>query len=374
MDAENAERVAAALGAVNWERLPAIAAAHGVASLLFTHLSAIEPSAIPPDVLLALRRKSEQNLRKNLLWTNGLGEILAALDASGVRALPYKGPVLAQLLDDHLAFRHFTDLDLFVGDGFAAARKVLGASGFIGGHGLAADQERTWLQSLEELALKHPGSGVIVDLHRRLSPRRFPFGLGFEDVWRRRQPVIVGGRSHPSLSAEDHLVVLCMHGSKHFWGRLDWIADVMELAHPSHELDWELVFDLAAAAGGRRMLLVGLALARDLLGAQLPELVDRALATEPAAALARKAEQQVLAFPVPARPALEWMRWYLALQDSGADRVRCFMRFAAGPSHGEVIRQRFPARLAFLHHVMRPVHLAAKIVRLRRPEPRVSPI
>ena len=78
-----------------------------------------------------------------------------------------------------------------------------------------------------------------------------------------------------SLSPEDTLLFLCVHGTKHQWSRLAWIADVAELVRSSPDLDWGAVMSEAAALGARKMLQAGLVLAADLLGATVPDRVLR---------------------------------------------------------------------------------------------------
>ena len=56
-----------------------------------------------------------------------------------------------------------------------------------------------------------------------------------------------------------------MRGCKEQWSRLIWIADVAALLRHG-VLDWRAILDRAYAVGARRMLLIGIILARDLLG------------------------------------------------------------------------------------------------------------
>ncbi len=64
--------------------------------------------------------------------------------------------------------------------------------------------------------------------------------------------------------------MLCIHGSKDFWERLSWIADVSELVQSHPALDWDRVLRFAQPLHATRMLNLGLALAAGVLGASLP--------------------------------------------------------------------------------------------------------
>jgi hypothetical protein len=87
-----------------------------------------------------------------------------------------------------------------------------------------------------------------------------------------------------SLSPEDGLLVLCVHGSKELWSKLQWIVDVAGYVRAHPQLDWTDVVRQAEAQGCRRMLAVGLMLGQSLLDAAVPANVLEDLSTDRAAA------------------------------------------------------------------------------------------
>jgi hypothetical protein len=64
-------------------------------------------------------------------------------------------------------------------------------------------------------------------------------------------------------------LILCVHGGKHQWERLMWICDIAECIL-AHQLDWRRLLQQAQGGGSKRTLLLGLFLAQDLLGIELP--------------------------------------------------------------------------------------------------------
>jgi Uncharacterised nucleotidyltransferase len=83
------------------------------------------------------------------------------------------------------------------------------------------------------------------------------------------------------LGAEDELVLLCIHGAKHFWERLMWVADVTALL-PS--VDWNKAVRSAQKVGAVRMLRLGVSLASQALQFDLSNDVQRDLNRDPTAA------------------------------------------------------------------------------------------
>jgi len=79
-------------------------------------------------------------------------------------------------------------------------------------------------------------------------------------------------------------VLICVHGAKHLWERLMWIADVAGLITRQTDIDWERVANLSKTVGAERMLHTGLLLSADLLKAQLPENVHAIVRADVSAA------------------------------------------------------------------------------------------
>ena len=59
------------------------------------------------------------------------------------------------------------------------------------------------------------------------------------------------------------MVLLCIHGTKHEWRRIGWIADIAELLRANPRIAWDDVLAFAAEAGVSRMVRLGVLLATD---------------------------------------------------------------------------------------------------------------
>src|SRR5262249_39919933 len=94
-----------------------------------------------------------------------------------------------------------------------------------------------------------------------------------EKLFARQIRVPLDSREAPALSVEDELVFVCVHGAKHLWERLLWIADVAALISGQPSLDWDRAGATAKELGAERMLVLGLQLAVSLLDSRLPETV-----------------------------------------------------------------------------------------------------
>src|SRR5882672_10361873 len=262
------QRLRGLLRSADWARLLILAEEHGVAGHLTASLRGLKEELIPPETRQALVDRQRAQVVFTLRLTTELFRILDRFTSEGIGALVVKGPVLAVQAYGNPAMRAYGDLDLLVRQrDIRRATELLSAAGFSPAVPLSAiDAGRIPGQYL----FSKPDSKLIVELHNDLTLRYFPRRLPIEELFARQIRVRLDAREAPALSVEDELVLICIHGAKHFWERLMWIADVAALVSRQTDIDWQRVADSARAVGAERMLPTGLRLASDLLRAPLP--------------------------------------------------------------------------------------------------------
>ena len=226
-------------GPVDWDALLIAARRHGVAPLVYLELRAAPAGLVPPDALARLQTFYLENTRRCLLLTGWLRRAVDALEAAGVQAIPYKGPVLAALAYGSIASRQAGDLDILIDPGsLAAAREALRSEGFQPLVPLERWQEQQLVRSAHPYALVREPESIVLELHWSVSPRSLSAGLGGSLPREQREEVAVAGTTFPTLPADVLLVALCVHGAKHAWERLGWIVDVAALIRRRPGLDW----------------------------------------------------------------------------------------------------------------------------------------
>jgi hypothetical protein len=276
---QQAERIETLLQqSIDWQFVIELAVAHGVMPLLAKSLNTVCPEAIPNEVLQQLRIYCYQLTLKNLSLTGELCKLIQLLNRHNIPAIPFKGPLLAVSVYGNVALRQFSDLDILVRpQDFLAARTLLmSKAGYCAkeSHFLTTAQELAYLQSSYECSLFSPDQQVVIDLHQELSGGTFfSYPVQFEQLWERLEPISTIGNKLHSLSSDDLLLYLCVHGAKSRWERLGWICDVAELIRVQPQIDWEQVFEKAKTSNCERMLLLGLQLAHTLLDTPLAEAI-----------------------------------------------------------------------------------------------------
>lgn len=346
---------------IRWPELIALAEQHKVLPLLSRQLQAF-PDRVPPPVLEQLRDLAMGAARQSLFLTGALLNVLALFQSHGIDAIPLKGPLLATVAYGNLALRQFDDLDILVHTrDMLPARDLLIARGYQPLVQLSDRQAESYLRSQYVYPFISGDGSTIVELHHDIRPRYFAFHLDPERLWTRLERLPLGGREVLNLSSEDLLLMLCVHGANHCWERLAWICDLAELIRARPDLDWPLLLDEARRSGGERMLLLGLLLARELLGAALPDLVTRRIAEDAALPQLLAATTAGL-FRDPTQPltASERARFHLRARERRRDRWQYCLYLLISPTEEDWTLQPLPAALTFLYALSRPLKLLGR--------------
>ena len=348
---------------VDWARLMAMATRHRMIPLLHRHLSDAE---IPPEAAAELAALNRAEAHRALELAAELRRLMAALEAAGVEALAYKGPALAVQAYGDLAARSFVDLDLLVRpDDVPRALEALDAQGYARARALTPARERAFRRVDGDYPLVHRARGWLVELHARVSTLRFAMPIETDALLRRPASVRVGGGEVRTLGGDDLLLVLCVHGAKHRWKRLEWVAAVAALLRAGGG-DVAPVLAMASAVHARRTVLLGLSLAHRLLQAPLADEALRAIEGDAGLAeLAVEAEAVLFGDEIEGDDTTARMRFNLRARDGVMDRARSAGRWLFAPSPEDWGWVALPDALFPLYRVLRPVRLLLRHGRRR---------
>lgn len=269
-----AERLAAPLA---WPALIALAEDHGTLALTAARLLQQPEAAIPPESLEQVRAWRRNQALFTLNLTAEMFRLFANFAGANVEALVIKGPALSQRCYADPGLRQYGDLDLIVRD-----RDILRTTELMIALGYEPRIPVDAIQSRKipgEYVFRHSRSKLLVELHTELTFRYHPRPLPIEQLFRRQVRVEFDGNCVPALSLEDEFVLISIHGAKHFWERLIYIADVAAFI-TRQQLDWDRLFCAAAEVEAQRMLRAALGIAADLLHAPLPPKVAAAVQSD----------------------------------------------------------------------------------------------
>jgi putative nucleotidyltransferase-like protein/methyltransferase family protein len=359
LDETAAGRVRALLrGELNWSDVVATAFQHHVASFLYQNLRLTPEELVPTVWLDSLRQYTRESSGLALLLLSELLCIHEIFEAERLPLIPYKGPVLSWLAYRALTGRTFIDLDFVTKQEYIPrATSLLKGAGFTAAFAPQEELAGSRGPAPGQYAFFRESSRAQVELHTEQTLRYFPVPLDFDKMSRRFITVEIAGRKMRTFSVEDTLVMLCVHGTKHFWDRLAWIVDVAELV-AAQPVDWEHASRIAAEMKSTRVFLLGLLLAHEWLGAALPQpVLERAQRDAAVRWLAEKVRAQFEGNADASPGAVPRSLFRLRSRDSIGQGMRHLLRLTLSPTERDRQTTRLPRFLAPLYVVLRPWRL-----------------
>lgn len=275
----------------DWSAALSLAEEHGVIAHLAKMLGS-RAAAVPVEIFEKLQTLRHSQTLVSLSMTAELFRVVDAIQKAGIEVLAIKGPVLSTRAYGDPDFRQYGDLDFALRSrDIEEATRALAAQGY---------EPRVPLSAIQsgkvpgEYLFRKTSNNMLVELHTEQSLRYFPRALPIEEYFARQATVEIDSHRVPALAPEDEFVHLCVHGTKHTWERLSFVADAAAILRSDKLLDWRLTIDAAKRSKATRMLLLGATLAWEVLRARLPEELNGEIKKDQALhRIAREIEQRL---------------------------------------------------------------------------------
>ena len=269
----------AALTYEEWQLLLSFTTQQHVGGLLYHRLKSRGwEAALPEELLQALRQVYLRNAARNLGLYGELKRIVSVLHAGDIPVVVLKGAYLAGVVYGNLALREMVDIDLLVRKtNLARAAGELQEAGY-------RPARPFWIEAI--CATSHhlprftkPGA-VAIEMHWTIAPPTSPITVDLDGLWKRARPAVVKGIEVLTLCPEDLLLHLCLHTSfqHRFAVGLRALCDISETVRYYRDaMDWEQVQLRSGQWGAGKCAYLTLRLARELVGADVPAGVLKAL-------------------------------------------------------------------------------------------------
>lgn len=352
---------------LDWAELLEKARQHGMMPLLYGHLKKQNLlGQLPESVQESLHRFFVFNALRNEKQEVVLNTVLSLMELVKINVVPVKGLVLAKELYGDTVWRTMDDLDFLVRPfEILATREVLQKNGFTDNLTIKENDLEWYTDIGGDFSMTHVDSGMIVEIGTGVLSLGGGFSLSWREMFTHLHDLGLSSRTVKTLSPELQLLMLCIHGAKHYWERVIWLSDLNALNYTYPDLDFDLVEKKSREMGIWRIVLSSLYLMKLLLGEEkLPGAIEQALLKDPKAQ--QVAEQLVLRMSQK-RTLVSW--WYYRFYfhiislDRSRDKVRYFINLVFLPSRGDRAVIKLPKYMYPLYFIIRPFRLGFSRIR-----------
>jgi hypothetical protein len=342
---------------IDHQALMRLAEGHGVRPSLLDCLGELSWETVPDDAKADLERFRQSHLLKSLTLAGELHRLAASLSDRTIPFVAFKGPTLALALYGGLAGREYNDVDVIV-----QQRRIDAAEDVIGSMGYASPQgdrtfRRAFLAAQRQYAFVRVDGGAAFDLHWEFCGAHVPFPLAPDEIWDNPALLSVGGRDVPVLSAPNLALLLAGHGTKENWAMLKWVNDFARMIDRHPALDWGALHARAQARGCGGAVLLGCAMAEELLDVAVPQVLAPLIADSDRVRKRTAAMAGTMRLGLPPPTQVEHFA-DLLLCDRPIDRVRGALKLVFTPTAGDYEAMRLPPALWSAYYASRPCRLA----------------
>jgi hypothetical protein len=263
---------------LDWDYLLATARQHGLIPLLQRNANKAAADLLPGHVKTKLKQESVANAQSVLYLASQAVKVAKLFEENGISVAIFKGPILSKLAYGETSLRQAGDIDVLISrEQFVRVKELMQSLGFQMYPQLTPAQEASHLAFHCEIQFMRDDWFTVVDLHWGLTPKSFVFGMTGEEIMSRLQTVSLGGAQLKTFALEDLLLYQAMHGAKHLWRKLEWIASLAELVGTIETAAWKVVIERTLKARATRILALGLRLTERLFQIEVPREVLSAI-------------------------------------------------------------------------------------------------
>ena len=346
---------------LNWSKLRQSALSQGVLPILYTRVKALGADSVPPEEMEHLKSIYVANGRRNLRLVRMLLRVIDLFSKHRIQYIPLKGPTLADRLYGNVYLRHFADLDVLIQkEDFSRCYEILMEAGFCPDFPVDRKQQNWLLRSDTEHTFN--SAGDILEIHWAIAEKGVQQPLKTDQFLEQLLPVEFYGQPIYELSPENLLLMLCIHGTKHHWANLCWIADLGRFTQVYSHLDWSGILDKATQYGFYKIVCNSLYLSDLMCGVNFPQNVQDRYREAPD--IEQFAVETIHSIKCHLNNQIPQtggdMKYYIRSRERTRDRLYYIFDQAFVPKQVDWLTLSLPKFLYPLYYVFRPLRLGYK--------------
>jgi hypothetical protein len=345
---------------MDWSLVLQIAIQNGVFPLVYQRIMAFVGKQMPLEEIARWKTLYQVNTQNNFRLTWKLIELIKLLINNDVECIVLKGPIYSLQVYGDIALRQFLDLDVLIHQtDFLNVDKILEQHGYVPSIKLDSRQKKFQLRSDNYFLYTFKGDSF--EIHWDIS---HPWSLSLftqQQVWSNILPITILDQEVYTLSPEDTILYICLHGAKHAWSQLKWVADLAYLSQSYNE--WFPLLEHAKQFGLYRQVCLGLLLAVEVVDTEIPiNVLDRVKSNHSARKLASQVLANISKLPNNRSHISDYIFYWKSL-DRWQDRIRYIISIIFIPEVPDWKKISLPENMYPAYYFLRPLRLMYKYIK-----------
>jgi len=260
---------------IDWQKWKDLLIHHGVLPQVYMNLQKSNKAipTLPGKVLEEIKSLFYLNTSRNIMVCTQLNILVKTMQTLNekITVIPFKGPVLAIQAYNDYAYRSYSDLDVLINkkdfNRFYDHMINLGYQPF---YPFKESKRKRWAKWGRPFVFSKKDTHVDVHFRIQSGPGFIKPGLTPGSMEKYTEIDLMEQRVN-ALSPEYSALAVCINGTKDGWNRLCFVTDLAYLVQNNRDLEWDSLISRAKKIKAYTRLCIGLRLANEFLGLQLPE-------------------------------------------------------------------------------------------------------
>lgn len=275
--AEVPEEVIASL---NWNMVLNLAVIHSIFPLVYNTISRLNYPTVPKNIVMILQQKCIRSAIIIVGLADEIVRIVKDMEHSGVQPIILKGPPLSIKINEDIALRASSDIDILVDPAeFQRAEKILEKLEYrriSPNFSLTPRQQKNFFKKDHHFEYVNDKRAIKVELHWRIRSFNIKHFPSVSDL--NTQKINVAGFAVPVMGNEYWLIYLMVHGYKHMWVRLRWLYDIKIFIEQN--INWKKIITIAENTELKPILHQTLILLNTLFEVPIPQCLKQSVAND----------------------------------------------------------------------------------------------
>lgn len=259
---------------IDWQKWKDLLIEHGVLPQVYMNLQNRNKAIqLPGNVLEEIKSLFYFNTSRNIMVCAQLNILIKTMQTAKekITVIPFKGPVLAMQAYNDYAYRSYSDLDVLIDkkefSQFCDHMIKLGYQPF---YHFKESKRKRWAKWGRPFVFSKKDTHVDVHFGIQSGPEFIKPGSTPGSIEKYTEIDLMGQRVN-ALSPEYSALAICINSTKDGWNRLCFVTDLAYLVQNNRDLKWDSLISRAKKMKAYTRLCIGLRLANEFLGLQMPE-------------------------------------------------------------------------------------------------------
>jgi hypothetical protein len=329
---------------------------HGLNPIIYKRLTKFQ-NILNETFLNDLKTTYFDIAKNNMLLTSELLSLNKLFLENNLEYLSFKGPVLCLLAYKDIISRRYLDLDILVKkDKLEDIYVMLIKNGYTTDIKLENIKDDRFLDLSKDMIFFNNKKNILIEVHWKLLEKRFFFqNFSFNDfAWQKKLYVKVNDINIPTFDKEYLVFYLIIHGSKHFWERIEWLYNIYLLLIKYEDIDLKIIVDYSKIMQTKMMLKTFFSLLKNKFNYDVDSNIIKL--DENSYKLAKEIEENWSTIEMrEGNINFKEMKFMIKMQDNLLNKIKVSFKTIFQIKVYDILYINLPQKLTFMYYLIRPI-------------------